>query len=59
MGFRAVRKDVDCTMAETAKHLSSYIVRIFGRIHQEISLQGKTVRKKKKTKLSLKNIWGS
>ena len=41
-------------MAETAQHLSSYILRIFGRSHQAISLEGKTVRKNTKTKLSLK-----
>ena len=58
MGFGAVRKNVDCTMAETAQHLSSYILSIFGCSHQAISLQGKTVRKKKKTKLSLKKYLG-
>ena len=63
MDFRAVRKDVDCTMAETAQLLSSYILRdyilgIFGRSHQAIPLQGKTVRKKTKTKLSLKKYLG-
>ena len=41
-------------MAETAQHLSSYMLRISGCTHQAISLQGKTVGKKTKTKLSLK-----
>ena len=40
-------------MAETAQHLSSYILMMFGRNHQAISLQGNTVTKKTKTKLSL------
>ena len=44
MGFRAVGKDVDCTMAETAEHLSSSILRILDAVISE----RKTVREKRK-----------
>ena len=50
--------DVDWTLAETALQLSNYIVRIFGRSHQAVSLQEKPVTEKTKTKLSLEKYLG-
>ena len=51
LGFRALRKDVDWTLAETAEHLSGY--QIFGIfVHMQSfsnSLQVKSVTEKMKT----------
>ena len=64
MGFRAVRKDVDCTMAENrGRKLLNTCPVIFSGLLDAVIKQflskEKLLGKRRKQSFPLKNIWGS